>query len=282
MTTPAKRIAQRLKVFGFFGVAAAGVVAWLVIAPPSFGDSTLVPAPDAGMATATADQLAKATAAQGVCYGWRLDGPISGNTDGSNLGPGVVVESDPTRCARWVEVRADVTWTSSSSEASDTAFVTIASAGVPAPPASRLDRFGLDTSAFIDEPDWAICQAALALPLLLAESGAVPPAPAPTAAAAAEPAPRAGSDFWRDRWPFVVGAAILLALAVLAILIGWFERKHQRTRAAARPKKPAAAKPAAPKQASARKQASAPKQDSAPKQASAAEETSAPERPAPT
>lgn len=244
MTTPAKRIARRLKIFGFLGFAAAGVATWLIVAPPSFDSTTTVPAPDTQMAAATVEQLAKAAAAHGVCYGWKLEGPISGATTGSNLGPGVAVGSDPVRCPKWVEVRADVTWTSSSSEAADSAYISIASAGVPAPPAGRLDRFGLTKSAFIDEPDWAVCQGALALPLLLAEDGSVPPAPVGTLApgAAAGPPPSAGSDFWRDRWMYVSGAAVLLALAVLTIGIGWFERRHERTRTTGgKPKPPAKA-----------------------------------------
>lgn len=245
MTTPAKRVARRLKLFGFLGAVVVGVAIWLIVAPPSFdSSSTTVPAPDAEMAGATSEQLAKATAAQGVCYGWRLESYGRETSVGSNLGAGVPVVSDPTRCARWVEVRADVTWTSSSSEAPDSAFVTIASSGVPEPPAGALDRFGLDDGAFIDEPDWAVCQAALALPLLAAETGSVPPAPATTAGAAAGPPPDAGSDFWRDRWGYVLGAAVLLALAALTIVIGWFERKHERTRTQAR-RKPAKKAPAA-------------------------------------
>ncbi|BCB90257.1 hypothetical protein [Phytohabitans suffuscus] len=243
MTTPAKRVARWLKVAGFLGFAAVGVVVWLVVAPPSFDSGTVVPAPDAEMAVATSDQLARAASAQGVCYGWRLESYSTGTSVGSNLGSGVAI--DPSRCPKWVEVRADVMWTSSSSEAADSATVTIASSGVPAPPSSRLDRFGLTGSAFVDEPDWAICQAALALPLLVAESGAVPPAPAVTAGAAAGPAPDAGSDFWRDRWPYVLGAAILLALGALIVVIGWFERKHERTRPKGRRGRPTPAKAAA-------------------------------------
>ncbi len=282
MTTPAKRIARRLKIFGFLGFAVVGVAIWLIVAPPSFDSATVVPAPDAEMAGATSDQLAKAAAAQGVCYGWRLESYSSDTSVGSNLGNGVAVDSDPTRCAKWVEVRADVMWTSSSSEAPDSATVTIAASGVPAPPASRLDRFGLTNSAFIDEPAWAVCQAALALPLLLAEDGSVPPAPAVTAGAAAGPPPDAGSDFWRDRWQYVSGAAVLLALATLIIGIGWFERKHERTRAKGTRKRAAkapATKPPAPKPPAAKPSATKAPATKAP--ASKAPETQAREAQAP-
>ncbi|MDQ7903825.1 hypothetical protein RB614_04740 [Phytohabitans sp. ZYX-F-186] len=237
-TTRAKRIARVLKVLVFAGVPLAAVGVWLAVAPPSLDGGTTVPAPDGEMGAQTAAQLAKASAAQGVCYGWQLRSGGTSVSRGSNLGAGTAVDSDPARCPRWVEVQASVTWTSSASEAPDSAWVTVAAQGVAPPPESRLDRFGITDGAFVDEPDWAVCQAALALPLLLAETGAVPPAPVATAGAAAGPAPEAGSDFWRDRWPFAVGAAVLLALAALTVAIGWFERKHERTRARPAPTAP--------------------------------------------
>ncbi|MFC0527542.1 hypothetical protein [Phytohabitans kaempferiae] len=236
MSTAAKRIATRLKVLGLLGVVVLVVAAWLIFRPPSFDNATVVPVPTGEMNAATVAQLARASEAQGVCYGWRLGTGYSWGTGGanvgSNLGATVAVDSDPVRCPRWVEVRANVRWTSSSSESPDSATVTIASSGVTAPTVSQLARFGLDNSAFVDEPDWAVCQAALALPLLVAERGAVPAVPVATSGATAPgPAPDAGSDFWRDRWTYIAGAAALLALGVLAIGIGWFEHKHERTRA---------------------------------------------------
>jgi hypothetical protein len=245
MSTGAKRVATTLKVLGAVVVAAACVGTWILGGKPSFFDnSTAVPAPDAQMSAETAAQLARASAAQGVCYGWRL-ASRSTISRGSNLGAGVAVDSDPTRCAKWVEVQASVQWTDPSSEAPDSADVTIVGSGVAAPPASRLDRFGLTNAVFVDKPDWAICQAALALPLLAAEGGAVPPAPAGVASGAGAPGdlPGAGSDFWRDRWPYVIGGTLLLALAAVTIGIGWFERKHERVRAAAPGSRPPQAEP---------------------------------------
>ncbi|BCB77593.1 hypothetical protein GCM10022251_63100 [Phytohabitans flavus] len=231
MSTPAKRTARWLKWLVFLGIAGAGVAAWLVFAPPSLDDGgTVVPAPDAEMRAATVAGLAKATAAQGVCYGWHLSSSTSQTTQGSSLGADVPVDSDPSRCAKWVEVRVYVDWTSSSSEASDNADVSILSSGVAAPPVSQLNQFGLTEGVFIDQPDRAICQAALALPLLLAERGAVPPVPAPAPGATAQPLAAAGSDFWRDRWAYVVGGTVLVVLAILIIGVGWFERRHERTR----------------------------------------------------
>lgn len=255
MSTPAKRIARRLKVVGFAGLALAFVAAMFAFGQP-FGDSdTRVPAPVTEMTDATVAQLAKARAAQGVCYGWHLLNGQSTVSRASNLGAGTAVDSDPSRCPKWVEVRASVRWTPSSSEAPDSAFVTIRAGGVGAPDERALDRFGLSDKVFIDEPDAAICQAALALPLLLAETGAVAPAPAPSGAVASAPAssgvaavpgtlPSAGSDFWRDRWLFIVGGALLFLFAGLAIAVGWFERKHERSRPMASARRPPPAKAA--------------------------------------
>lgn len=247
----AKRVATNLKVFGFIAVGLIGLVTWLVIAPPSFDNgSTIVPAPNAQMRAETAAILARASAAQDVCYGWHLLSSGSTVSRGSSLGPDTAVDSDFDRCPSWIEVEATVRYTPASSEAPDTAYSRITASGVAVPPVSHLDRFGLTTDAFIDEPDWAICQAALVLPLLAAESGSVPPAPTspPTTGsgtpAPATPAPEtadpsagapaalpdAGSDFWRDRWAFMLGGGFLLLIAALTVAIGWFERQHQRRR----------------------------------------------------
>lgn len=249
MSGGAKRVAGRLKLFGFAAVGLVVVVAWLVIDPPETDDSVTVAAPDARMSAETVAQLARASTVQGVCYGWQLTDGGSTVSEGSNLGPGTAVDSDPARCPRWVKVHASVWYTSASSEASDSASAGISAAGVTAPLETQLNRFGLGTGAFIDEPGWAICQAALMLPLLMAESGTVPPVPGtvgaapasgatqagaatPTAAVAgpgSQPAalPAAGSDFWRDRWGYLLGGVFLLLVAALVTTIGWFERKHQ-------------------------------------------------------
>nr|MDT0661854.1 hypothetical protein [Micromonospora sp. DSM 115978] len=234
-----KRIANGLKVGGVVLACLVGLVA-CVVTTVGGDDSTIVPTPTATERADTVAVLADASASQGVCYGWRL---ISGYQDeisvGSNLGDGVAVDSDPTRCPRWLEVSAQVTYTSASSESND--FATVRVTGSEDMPAAGyvtgLDRLGVDDDAFIDEPGWSICRAAVFLPLLAAEAGVVPPAPSATAAPAGAPAPAdlpdAGSDFWRDRWLYLLGSAGLLVVTVLLVAIGWFERRHQR-RAGAR------------------------------------------------
>ncbi|WP_431916910.1 hypothetical protein [Micromonospora wenchangensis] len=196
---------------------------------------TDVPAPAADERADTVPLLAQATASQGICYGWWLEesfrSPVS---VGSNLGDGVAVEEDD-RCPRWVQVRARVTYTAESSESSDSAFVTVTGSGDFSQAdlyavQNGLARFGLHEDVFVDDPGWAICRAAVALPLLVAETGAAPPAATPTAdpAAATAPLPDAGSDFWRDRWGSLLAAAGLLLVAVLLITVGFVQRGRQR------------------------------------------------------
>lgn len=210
----------------------------------SFGgdNSTTVPTPTATERTDTVAVLERASASQGICYGWQLHDSNGRVVNvGSNLGDGVPVEFDPVRCARFIEVIADVTYTSSSSELNDSARVRVTSSAdlTASGFVAGLERLGVDNDAFIDEPGWSICRAAVFLPLLAAEADLVPPMPAGTAdpaGNAAPPAtgstpaalPDAGSDIWRDRWPYLLGAAALLLVTVLMVAIGWFERRHQR------------------------------------------------------
>lgn len=131
-------------------------------------------------------------------------------------------------------------YTSSSSESSDWATVTVSGSGdldrgdlwaVDA----GLDRFGLDTDTFVDDPGWAICRAAVTLPLLVAEAGVAPPAATPTAdpGTPAAALPDAGNDFWRDRWGWLLASAGLLLVAGLLITVGFVQRGRQRAAAPA-------------------------------------------------
>lgn len=233
MSGNAERVAKRLKVFGFTTVGVIVLVTWLILETPGGDDSAVVPAPSAEMRAQTAAILAQASAAQGICYGWHLISEGRTVSHGSSLGPDTAVDSDPDRCPRWMQVEARVVYTSPSSEISDWATSRIITSGLTTPAPIRLEEFGFTDSVFIDEPDRAICQAALVLPLLVVENGDAQPVPTPSATdtpPAAVPAalPDAGSDFWRDRWAHVLGAAFLLLVAALVVTIGWFERQHQR------------------------------------------------------
>ncbi|MDG4803869.1 hypothetical protein [Micromonospora sp. WMMD980] len=197
------------------------------------GESTDVPAPTTEQRTATVPLLASAFEAQGVCYGWRLYDWSTEISVGSNLGDGTPVRDDP-RCPRWIEVSAVVRYTSSSSESQDSASIGVD--GSPDieradlyPIASGLGRFGLDADAFVDEPGWAITRATTVLPLLAAEVGLADPAPTaatPAPSGTPAPLPDAGNDLLRDRWGWLLTAAVLLLVAALFITVGVRQRRR--------------------------------------------------------
>ncbi|NES26032.1 hypothetical protein GCE86_26380 [Micromonospora terminaliae] len=195
---------------------------------------TDVPAPVTDERAATVSILQRAADSQGICYGWKLLDWTNPTDAGSNLGEGVAVNTDP-RCPRYVEVVANIRYTSESSEASDSAEIHVegssdfGDADLSAM-ASGLARFGLDEDAFIDDPGWAVTRAATTLPLLAAEAGLVEPAPTPTAAPAGSPSPlpAAGNDFWRDRWGGLLAAVGLFLLAALLVAVGVVQRRRQR------------------------------------------------------
>ena len=239
-----RKIARGLKIFSIVLVSLAALVACIVTT--EVGGSTIVPGPDKTERDDTVAVLKRAAAAQGICYGWELRRGYGGRviSEGSNLGDGMAVDRDPVQCPRWAKVVASVTYTSESSESNDYASVQVraSSDDIGAVYTNDLDRLGLTEKVFIDEPGWAICRAAVSLPLLLAEEGEVPPAPVTTLAPTASPSPlpTAGSDLWRDRWGYLVGGVVLLLITILLFVIGWFERRDARRqsepwRAAGRP-----------------------------------------------
>lgn len=200
------------------------------------GGSTIVPPPTATERAETVPILQRAAEAQGICYGWRLmDGYRYGSDKvvsvGSNLGDGVPVTDNPS-CPRWVEVAANVHYTSSSSEAEDSSNIQVSSSDEDVRVytiIAGLARLGIDDKAFIDEPGWAICRAATMLPLLTAETGDAEPAPVATAPPTAPPAALAepGSDFWRDRWSNVIVATCLFLVTALLLTVGFVKRRNR-------------------------------------------------------
>ncbi|WP_326562016.1 hypothetical protein [Micromonospora sp. NBC_01796] len=244
-----KRIATRLKVGGVVLVVVLAIVGMILLDRAdgeTGGGGTAVPPPDPTERADTVVLLSNAHQTQQICYGWELHDRSVPVSAGSNLGEDVAVDDDPSRCARWVKVIAGVVYTSESSEASDTASFWVTSSddlsGIDY--VEGLGRFGLTNDDFLADPGWAICRAAVFLPLLVAESGAAPavpvktgPDPSASPQATSAALPDAGSDFWRDRMAQVLGAGFLFLISVLLLAIGWFERRHQR-RPGTKPKKP--------------------------------------------
>ncbi|MDR7280163.1 hypothetical protein [Catenuloplanes atrovinosus] len=216
----------------------AGALAVLAIGLAGCSSSdngTTVPAPTTEETTETARVLATATGVQGMCYGWNLQDSSSYQDQavsrGSSLGPAVAVDSDPAKCREYVEVVARITYTSSSSESDDSASLSVESNSPRVDKwqlTQRLREMGFTDDAFINDPGFVIMHAALALPLITAESGAATPVPAtaPSAATNAPSAalPPAGNDFLRDRWGFLVAAGVLLLVGAGAIALGAWER----------------------------------------------------------
>lgn len=225
---PKKR--QQLLVWSVITVVAVGFCAVGALT----GDSdTAVPAPAADERADTVPLLASAAAGQQICYGWRLTDGYDVVSVGSNVGDGTAV-GDAPGCPRWLEVYADVTYTSESSEANDSATVRVnGSDDLELADLYRIEsglaRFGLDESAFVDDPGWAVTRAATVLPLLAVEVGLAEPAVAPTVGptAAVRPLPAAGSDFWRDRWVWLLATVGLLLLAALFVTVGVRQRRRQ-------------------------------------------------------
>lgn len=212
-------------------VTAASGACLAILGLAGCGGDTSVSLPSGQDRQQVSAELARAAQAQGICYGWALDGGYGVSSgQGSNLGENVAVESNPERCPKWVRVRASVNYAPESSESEDTAsiWVDVYPEGAGGDQMVRgLDRFGLGEQAFLDDPALSIAKAALALPLLAAEAGIVEPAPTPTAQPASAPPALAGagSDFWRDRWGFVAAGAGLLLVAGVFLLIGLRMRK---------------------------------------------------------
>jgi hypothetical protein len=205
----------------------------LCVGCSSADNSTVVPAPTETERRETVTVLQRSAEAQDFCYGWRLSDSVGDVVSvGSNLGDNVAVDTNPALCPRWVEVAADVTYTDASSELEDSATVRVHSSSESLGEYDLVDgltRLGLGNDAFLDEPGWAICRAAVSLPLLMAEAGHAKPAPVATVAPSAPSAPLAdaGSDFARDRGGYVIAAFLLIVLTAVLVTIGWFQRRRE-------------------------------------------------------
>lgn len=178
-----------------------------------------------------AQQLADATAVQGICYGWDVQvfdasGPDGGIDVGSSGGPGVPVDEAPG-CARVVELHATITYTSASSETEDHASWYVSDTlDHPLLLNSQLP----DADGLVDDStgDVALYNAVAQLPLLVAEAGAAPyvtpePAlatPVPGVALTGHP----GSDWWRTKGP-VIGV-FLFMIAAGGAWAWWVWRKE--------------------------------------------------------
>ncbi|MEU1759966.1 hypothetical protein ACFYPF_16285 [Micromonospora sp. NPDC005223] len=202
-----------------------------VIIGLSEDSDTSVPAPAADERSGAVPILRAAADSQGICYGWELLDRSDQVSVGSNVGDGTPV-ADASGCTRWIQVSAEIRYTSSSSEVEDSVIVRVEGSDdieVADLTAIRrgLGRFGLDAGAFLDDPGQAVTRAAMILPLLAAERGLAEPAATPSAGPSAAPAPLpdAGNDFLRDRWVLLLVTAGLFAFAALFLAVGVRQRR---------------------------------------------------------
>lgn len=221
----------------------AAIVALCVLGAWSEGafdsdSSTTVETLSTSDGSALAAELNKASKVQGVCYGWRLrgsGGSYYSSTDtsatGSNLGDGRALGDVLNECDKGLELVADVTYTSGSSDAEDSAVLTITEYNIDLPYTATTDlaRFGVTEQELINDPVGAVARGVLALPLLVAEYDlAAPVSPPNDTGAAPSGAPIVGSDFLRDRGWLLIAAIALLLCATLGVLLGFRSRRRQR------------------------------------------------------
>ncbi|MGC4894432.1 hypothetical protein [Micromonospora sp. DT31] len=231
-TSPAGKGGEKRKQAVVWTVAVSVMVICAIGEISGGGDSdTSVPGPAAQERSGTVPLLKAAADSQGICYGWELLDVYDDVSVGSNLGDGVRAAEAPG-CARWIEVSANIKYTSATSDFKDSATIRVKGSddiGYADLSAieSGLAHFGLDEDAFVDDPGWAVTRAATILPLLAVERGlagaAAPPTPGPSTPAAA--LPDAGNDLLRDRWVLLLVAAGLLLFAALFIAVGVRRRR---------------------------------------------------------
>lgn len=185
------------------------------------GDAVAVDQTDAQ--TVAAD-LARASSAHGVCYGWQLLDSATLVSSGSNLGVGVNAADNPDRCPKYIEVRGTYHYYPDSSESEDYATYSIASnlgGGYAKLDPAGLERLGAGTGRLLADPPTAILDAAEALPLLAQEAGLVTGVvPEPSATGTPVPIEEGGSDFFRDRWVLLLVTGVLLLGAVGTLVLG--------------------------------------------------------------
>ncbi|WP_436493535.1 hypothetical protein [Actinokineospora sp. HUAS TT18] len=171
-------------------------------------------------------RLAKAEAAQGVCYGWAVEsGSGKPVTSGSSRGIGVSADT----CDDYAILISTINYTSASSESEDSASVRVkTSTGLPHLASADLSRVGVDTATLLEEPTTATAYGALALPLLLAEKGNVEPMePEPAAAAPTAPISRPGSDFAATHSGAIISLSIFGGAALVGLVIGFILRRKR-------------------------------------------------------
>ncbi|MER7015790.1 hypothetical protein ABT324_30515 [Saccharopolyspora sp. NPDC000359] len=175
-----------------------------------------------------AQGLARAEELHGMCFGWKLvDGGTEEFDRGSSRGAAVPADT----CPRWAEVQVFVA-TGSTDDDPDAADVRVAGSPDLRPLPARADfvKLGVTADSLVEDPVTVTGQAALGLPLLLVESGALDAPQVPDEApgsATAEPLPPGdGSGSSWVTWAWLGGLGLVV---VVALVLGFAGRAKQKS-----------------------------------------------------
>lgn len=199
-------------------IAAAALVAVLLPAP-----ARALPILETTDAEELVALLADATEVQDICYGWNVT--VANEESGSLLadsgsGAGVDTRADEG-CDRWVIFQASLRYTSSSSEAEDSADFSVESNVPNAPSEFDLRAIGIDGDRLLsDNDDLAIIDATSALPLLVADRGIAPAVELAPNVRALPAGDQATGDHGSD-WTRANGAALAIAICLFVLAIVW-------------------------------------------------------------
>lgn len=205
-------------------LAAVGLGLVLLAAPASAENPVLDAEGDVDLAAS----LAEATEVQGVCYGYELfvsdqdTGQWGGTYAASSQGVGQRALPGP-ECADAVELRAQISYTSSFSEAEDSAGWTLTST-LPSLTIDDLEDLGLSAGDLLDDgrSETTLLNAVQALPRLAAEQAGLPPVVLEPNTEAlpsdAVPTNTPGSDWLRQNGA-LLGFCVLLVLAGVVMLL---------------------------------------------------------------
>ena len=205
-------------------LSAAAVV--LLLAAPAWAENPVLDAEgDADLAAA----LAEATQVQGVCYGYELavsdqdTGQWGGSYAASSLGPGQSVGVGDACPQGSVVLEAQISYTSSFSDAEDSAAWRLRS-DLPSLTIEDVERLGLSAGDLLDDSrsETVLLNAVQALPRLATEQAGIPPVVLEPNTAAlppdARPTGTPGSDWLRENG-VLLGLCVLLVLAGLTLLV---------------------------------------------------------------
>ncbi|MGP4019482.1 hypothetical protein [Saccharopolyspora sp. 5N708] len=175
-----------------------------------------------------AQGLAEAEKLHGVCFGWKLvDGSSKQFDQGSSRGPNVPANT----CPRWAETQVFVAAASSDDDQAAAEIKVEASDGFSsAPNNTDFVSLGVTADTLAADPVTVTGQAALGLPLLMVEGGALNAPRVPdTAPGNASVSPLPPSDGSGSNWVTWAWLAGLGVVVLLGLLLGFRARAKQKS-----------------------------------------------------